>query len=353
MIENIFDPQKNPSFKNGDAIRWILTDESGKLLGRIAAFYNLDKSEKFEQPTGGTGFFECINYQSAANMLFDTARNWLKSKGMEAMDGPVNFGENYMNWGLLVDGFMPQGFGMPYNPKYYENLFRNFGFKVYFEQYSFHLDLNVPLPERIGKIAEWIAMKPQYKFKHFDYKNTDAFVKDFCTIYDAAWSSHEQFNPLDQDEVYEFMKKSKVILDPEMVWFAYHEDKPVAMLMTIPDINQILIKLKGKLNFWTLLKFLYYKRINTITRARAILMGVNPKFQRSGLDVGVFWNHLQTLKKKSNGLFKELELSWAGDFNPKIISLYKASGGKHVKTHYTMRYLFDRNKPFNRAPLME
>src|SRR5690554_1828164 len=140
MIENTFIPEKNPSFKNGDAMRWVLLDDDNKLLGRIAAFYNNDKAFIYEQPTGGCGFFECVDDQECANRLFDTARDWLKEKGMEAMDGPVNLGENYMNWGLLADGYMPQGFGMPYNPEYYVKLFQNYGFKLYLEQYCYHLD---------------------------------------------------------------------------------------------------------------------------------------------------------------------------------------------------------------------
>ena len=352
MVEDIFDPKKNKTFRNGKAIRWVLVNDNGELLGRIAAFINFNLSKTYEQPTGGCGFFECIDNQESANMLFNAATSWNKQNGMEAMDGPVNFGENYLNWGLLVKGFVPQGYGMPYNPEYYEKLFRGFGFEVYFEQYSYHLDITVPLPERIGKVAEWIANKQQFEFKHFDYKYTDTFVKDFCTIYDAAWSSHENFNPLDPEELYNFMRDSKAILDPEMVWFAYHEERPVAMLVTVPDINQILIKLNGKLNIYTLLKFLYYKRKRTISRARTLLMGVDPKFQRSGMDSGLFWNQIQILKNKSHRHFKELELSWAGDFNPKIISLYKACGAKYAKTHYTMRYMFDRNKKVSKAPLI-
>ena len=116
MVENIFDSARNPSFKNGEAFRWVLTGDKGRLLGRIAAFYNRDKAFVYDQPTGGCGFFECVDNEEAAALLFDAARDWLKSRGMEAMDGPINFGENYLNWGLLVDGFMPQGFGMPYNP---------------------------------------------------------------------------------------------------------------------------------------------------------------------------------------------------------------------------------------------
>ena len=214
MVENIFDPNKNVSFRNGEAIRWVLSDENGKPIGRIAAFYNSDKATIYEQPTGGCGFFECIDNQEAANLLFDTTRYWLLSKGMEAMDGPINFGENYINWGVLADGFMPQGFGMPYNPPYYVKLFENYGFQVYFEQYSYHLDITMPeLPDRFWKIAEWVSKKPQYSFHHFSWKNSEKFIHDFAHVYDGAWSSHENYKPLDKDDLRDFLKDSKLLIE--------------------------------------------------------------------------------------------------------------------------------------------
>lgn len=350
MVEDIFDPEKNKTFRNGKAIRWVLLDDSDKVIGRIAAFVNFNLASTFEQPTGNCGFFECIDNQDAANMLFEAAALWNKGNGMEAMDGPMNFGENFINHGLLVKGFMSQGYGMPYNPKYYENLFRGFGFEVYFEQYSFHLDYSVPFPERFWKIAGWVAKKPQYSFKHFNFKQSDKFVKDICTVYDAAWSFHEHFKPLDPDDLSDFINGSKAILDPEMIWFAYDNDKPIAMFAMIPDINQILQKLNGKLNFWGLLKFLYYKNRKTITRTRIIMMGVDPKYQRSGIESGIFWHQDQLMKKKPQ--YIEAELSWAGDFNPKIIAIYEATGAKKAKTHYTMRYMFDRTKKVTKAPVI-
>lgn len=351
MVEDIFDPGKNKAYKNGKAERWIILDNSGKAIGRIAAFINFNSANTYEQPTGGCGFFECIDDQDAANLLFKTAADWNKANGMEAMDGPINFGENYINWGLLADGFMPQGYGMPYNPKYYESLFRNFGFEVYFEQYSYHLDYSVPFPERFWKIAGWIAKKPGYSFKHFDFKETDKFVADFCTVYDAAWSSHEHYKPLDPEDLRDFIGNSKAILDPEMVWFAYHDDKPIALFTMIPDINQILRKLNGKLNFWGILKFLYYKKRKTMTRTRILIMGIDEKYQKYGIDSAIFWHQDKLMKKKPH--YTEVELSWAGDFNPKVIALYENTGAKRAKTHYTMRYLFDRNKPFMRAPIIQ
>ncbi|MBT3384291.1 MAG: GNAT family N-acetyltransferase [Prolixibacteraceae bacterium] len=350
MVEDTFTPGRNKIFKNGKAIRWILIDENQKLIGRIAAFINFNTSNTYEQATGGCGFFECTDNQEAANMLFAAAIQWNKKNGMEAMDGPINFGENYLNWGLLSDGFMPQAYGMPYNPNYYEKLFRNFGFEVYFEQYSYHIDYTVPFPSRFWKIASWIAQKPQYTFKHINFKEIDKYVKDFCTVYDSAWASHEHYKPLDPDEIHDFINNSKAILDPEMVWFAYYNDKPIALFGMIPDLNQILQKLNGKLNLLSILKFLYYKKTKLINRTRILIMGIDPKFQRSGIESGIFWHQEKLMKKKPQ--YTEVELSWAGDFNPKIIAMYEATGGKKAKTHYTMRYLFDRNKPYTRAPII-
>jgi len=352
MVENIFNPEKNKTFRHGKAIRWILLGNNGELLGRIAAFVDFHLSETYKQPTGGCGFFECVNNKDAANTLFNAAVEWNREQGMAAMDGPINFGENYVNWGLLAKGFMPQSYGMPYNPEYYEKLFRNFGFEVYFEQYSYHLDYTVPFPERFWKIAAWVARKPQYKFKHFSYKEVDKFVLDLCTIYDAAWSHHEHYRPLDPDDIYDFLKESKSILDPNMICFAYHEERPIAMFVMIPDINQILIKLNGKLNLPGILKFLYYKHTKTIKRTRILLMGIDPKYQRSGIESGIFWHQEQIMKRKSHQHYTDVELSWAGNFNPKIIAIYEATGAKREKTHYTMRYMFDRNKKVSPAPII-
>jgi hypothetical protein len=85
-----------------------MTDEKGQFAGRVAAFINRKKAFTFQQPTGGMGFFECVNDKEAAQILFDACRTWLEERGMQAMDGPINFGENDNFWGMLVEGFMPQ-----------------------------------------------------------------------------------------------------------------------------------------------------------------------------------------------------------------------------------------------------
>jgi len=353
MVEENFNPEKNSFYKHGKAIRWVLVDTKGRPIGRIAAFIDLDKAHVFEQPTGNIGFFECINNKEAASVLFDAARNWLKNEGIEAMDGPANMGENYMNHGLLADGFMPQGFGMPYNPPYYIDLFEAYGFKVYYEQYSYHLDLKKEFPERFWKIAEWVNKKPQYSFNHFEWDQIDKYVDDFAKVYDGAWQKHEHYKPLDRGELYNFIKSSKLLLDKEFVWFAYCENEPIAMFVMLPDFNQALRYIKnGKLNLWNIIKLMRFIKKQRFTRTRIIIMGIVEQYQKSGIDSAIFYElKNKVMPHKQN--YTEFELSWAGDFNPKIIALYKATGAKRYKTHYQMRYLFDRDKPFEKPQIIE
>ena len=107
-ITKVFDKDKNPFFKHGECTRWLLRDESGKCVGRVASFIDEDTCRLDSYTVGGMGFFECINDQEAAFMLFDRCRAWLEERGMEAMEGPENFGERNEWWGLLVDGFKPK-----------------------------------------------------------------------------------------------------------------------------------------------------------------------------------------------------------------------------------------------------
>jgi hypothetical protein len=169
-IESIFDPDSNPFYKHGDAIRWILVDAGGKLIGRVAAFIDELKSKNFDQPTGGMGFYECIDDKDAAFMLFDACKEWLEGKGAEAMDGPINFSENDNFWGLLVEGYMIPSYGMNYNFPYYKDQFEAYGFYKYYEQVTNHLDLRKPFPERFWKIADRILARPEYQIRHFEYR---------------------------------------------------------------------------------------------------------------------------------------------------------------------------------------
>lgn len=352
MIEDIFNPQKNAGFIQGDAQRWILKD-GDQVIGRIAAFYDKSKLEEGKEPAGGIGFFECTNNFEAASLLFDTCRDWLKSAGLTAMDGPVNFGENFFNWGLLVDGFEQQGFGMQYHPEYYKHLFEKYGFQTYYQQFSYHMDITSPdLPERFWKIAEWVSKKKDFHYKTFSFKDQDRCIDDFITIHQQAWDKHKNYKSVDPKELSALIRDAKMVIEEEFIWYVYYKDEPIAFFMMIPDLNQILKHLKtGKLNWINLIKLLYLRKRKTMTRCRVLVMGVIPKFQGSGIESGIFWQLRQVMLKKK--WYKEMELSWVGDFNPKMIALFNSVGSKYAKTHETLRYLFDRTKPFERLPIIK
>lgn len=348
-IEAVFDPQKNAAFSKGEAMRWLLVNNNEQIIGRIAAFIDEVRRNAYKYPTGGIGYFEVIEDFNAASMLFDTAIDWLKERGIEAIDGPINFGENDNNWGLLVDGFTVPTFGMPYNKQYYKAFFEEYGFKNYFDQYSYKKDLTKvdAFPERFMKIAEWISNRPGYSFDHFRFNNASKYVNDVVEVYNATWAEFkEDFTPLDPKALFDTIRKTKIFLEEDLVWFAYYKDQPIAFFLLYPDINQILKHLSGKLDPVSITRFLLMKKNHKMTRIRAAAAGVHPKYQNSGVESAIFFQLYHVFKAKP--WFKELELSWVGDFNPKMISIYEAIGSERTKTHTTYRYLVDRNVEFLR-----
>lgn len=351
-IKGVFDRGVNTYFRHGIAERWIVTDDSGKPAGRIAAFIDFNLSGSYEQPTGGIGFFECINNIDTAFLLFDTAKEWLKSKGIEAMDGPINFGETDKYWGLLVNGFTHPSFDVPYNPPYYQELFESYGFQVYYKMEGFHLDITKPLPERLKKIAEWVLHKPGYEFRHFSWKEEEKCTKDFAEVFNEAWSSFkEHFEPLEPEYIRATLKKAKPILDEEFIWIAYFEGKPIAIFLMFPDLNQILKHLNGRLDLVSMLKFLWFKKRKAMTRAKGLLMGVIPQYQNHGIESAFIHNLAAVFRHKPH--YTEIEFSWVADFNPKMRKIFIAVGCKPAKDYITYRYLFDRSKEFKRYPIPE
>jgi hypothetical protein len=142
------------------------------------------------------------------------------------------------------------------------------------------------------------------------------------------------------------MKQAKAFVEEEMIWFVYHEGEPIAFYIIFPDANQILKHLNGKLHFLNKLRFFFSLKMHRITRVRAIAAGVVPKFRNTGIESGIF-KHMESAFKKKHWM-TEIELSWVGDFNPKMRSLYEAVGGELAKKHLTLRYLFDPNAEFER-----
>ena len=346
MISNIFNPGTNVFFTHGEAIRWVLRKDN-KNIGRVAAFINFNKAYAGDYPVGGMGFFECIDTTEAAFLLMDACRNWLEKKGMKAMEGPVNFGENDKFWGLLVEGFIHPGFGMNYNPPYYLRFFQEYGFQVYYSQVTKHLDIHAPFPERFWKIADWVRSKPEFSFRCLDVKHLDSFAADFKTVYDDAWRWHENFTPIETGSLISTFRESRHVIDPGLIWFAYQNGQPVGFLVVFPDLNQLIKPFRGNLNLINKLRLIYRFRTHRLNRARMVIFGVAPRVQRYGIEAGMIWHLNEAMKQRR--WYKELEISWVGDFNPKMQALLEAVGGNKAKEHWTLRKLFDDSLPFRRS----
>ncbi|MFH2094764.1 MAG: GNAT family N-acetyltransferase [Bacteroidota bacterium] len=344
-IEGIFDPAGNKCFKTGNAMRWILEDGKGAYIGRIAAFYDqLKANVNNDQPTGGIGFFECSDNQDAANLLFDTACKWLKDNKMEAMDGPITFGENITNWGLLIEGFMHQGYGMQYHHPYYKKLFESYGFQEYFQQYTYHKDLSEPFPERQEKFARHVGEKGSFVFERFSQKNRNKYLESVTYIFNEVWKDfHEDYVPLEMEDIEKIFDEAKPIIDENIIHFAFDDGKPVAMVIVLPDVNQVLKKLNGKLTLINKIRFVLNKK--KIDRARLLITGVIPSYQRTYIIGALFMQMIDSLIENK---YRELEMSWVGDYNITVNKIYSTLGIPIVKKHATYRYLFDRNKEFRR-----
>jgi hypothetical protein len=352
-VNAVFNPAKNKLFKYGEAVRWIAKDENGKLIGRIAAFTNskyINKGTEF--PTGGVGFFDSINDQSVANALFDTARTWLQSKGMEAMDGPINFGDRDKWWGLMVEGFNDEPmYGMAFNPSYYESLFTGYGFQNYYNQYYYSMPVDKPLPDRYPERHAKFKSKPGYIARHIRIKDLEKYALDFATVYNAAWAQHGEGKEITKEQVIKLFNTMKPIMDERTVWFAYYKEDPIAMFINIPDVNQYFKHFNGKFGLLQKLRLLWMKKTGYNKRLTGLVFGVVPKYQALGVDSFMIYESALLIQFK--GWYNMYEMGWAGDWNPKMLNIYKNLNAEQSRRMVTFRYLFDRNKPFERHPVMD
>ena len=353
-VNQVFDRSHNKLFKGGDAKRWIAQNEEGICVGRIAAFYYESyKNKGTEYPVGCVGFFDCINEQVTANLLFSTAQAWLNENGMQAMDGPINFGDRDKWWGLMVKGFDAEPmYGMSFNPSYYEALITNYGFQNYYNQYYYQKNLNEPLPARFEERYNKFKAKPDYSALHLDKNNLEKFARDFVHIYNNAWAQHGEEKAITLEQILKLFKTLKVVMDERVIWFAYYKEEPIAMFINIPDVNQYFKYFNGKLGLFQKLHLLWMKLRGTNHKLTGLAFGVVPKYQALGVDSYlIYCCNLILLKIKK---YNQYEMGWAADWNPKMVNIYKSLDAHPSRQMVTYRYIFNPSVyPFERHPPMD
>ncbi len=323
------------------------------MIGRVAAFIDQKTLNKGTlQPTGGIGFFECIEDKTAAFALFDQCKHWLQLKGAEAMDGPINFGSRDRWWGLLVDGFNREpNYQCNYNPPYYKDFFEAYGFKEYFKQLTFARKIIDPLSPKLAYKAELIAKEPGYEFRHLRKDEVVKLGEYLRTVYNKAWANRAENPEISSTQAALIVKQMKPILDHKLLYFGFYKGEPISFFLSLPEINQIFKYVNGKLDWVGKLKFVWYQFRKVNTKAFGILFGVVPDHQAKGADGAMIMAARKVLQDEYKR-YDEYEMNWIGDFNPKMINVVEQVGGFVAKTHITYRKLFDESKPFKRHPIL-
>jgi hypothetical protein len=353
-IEAVFDKEKNKSFRHGQCTRWLLKDDKGEVIGRVAVFI-IDKivHKGNDQPTGGMGLFECIEDQAAAFMLFDHCKSWLQSRGMEAMDGPVNFGSRDRWWGLLVEGFQYEpNYQTNYNFPYYQTFFEAYGFKLYFNQFTYARKVMEPVSDKLLYKADLIKKNPDYSFRIIKGKEMARLAEYVRVVYNKAWANRAENPELTQAQAVGLVKQMKPILDERLLWFGFYKSDPIAFFISLPEINQIFKYVNGKLDWIGKIKFVWHKLLRTNKKAFGILFGVVPEHQGIGVDGAIIMAAAREQYQAGKTPYNEFEMNWIGDFNPKMIQVVEQVGGYVAKRHITYRKLFDESKPFKRHPIL-
>lgn len=349
-IDKVFDPEKNRLFKKGGvAKRWLVQEENGQWAGRIAAFVSPKYSGGMKQATGGIGFFEAVDDNRVAALLFEAAETWLKEQGMEAVDGPINFGEKDQYWGLLIKDFTSlPSYALNYNPEYYRRFFDAHGYQVYYQQFIFGRQVQLDIQEMFERKRAQIESRGTMRVITARNLTQDQLAEHFCAVYNNAWGGHHGFAKMPLKQAQRTVKALKPVMDPDIIFFVLDGDKPIAFYVNIPELNQIFRHVNGNLNAIGKLKFLYHKWRGSTDIMVGLVFGIDRDYHGQGVDgylIDIAGKQIQ-----AKGRYKSTTLTWIGDFNPKMIRIAENLGTERTRTYVTMRKHFDPSVEFQRMP---
>jgi hypothetical protein len=326
-VRETLDTYRNPFWQHAERKIFIALQDNTP-AGRIVAVVDKNHNDFHNEKTGFFGFFECMNDHEVAAHLWDEAKNWLKGHGMTIMRGPVSPSMNDEN-AFLLDGFdKPPSVMMPYTHQYYLELAEQYGFKKAKDLLSFIKYAKDGIPPRIEKMVSRIKARTNVKIRHFSMKDLERDIQYLKDIYNNAWKINWGFVPMTDAEIDVVGKKLKKFVEPELVLFAEIDDRPVAVTVTVPDINQVLRKLGGRLGPIEILKFLYYKK--KINGVRSLIGGVIEEYRETGIIAVLYY---ETEKANLRLGYEWCELGWNLEDNVLINRFDEAIGGKLYKKY--------------------
>lgn len=323
----LFDKKKYPFFEHSEA-DFFIARKGKEPVGTIVAILNNRHNMVHNENVGFFGFFETIPDYRIAEKLFDTVMNWAKNKNLEYIRGPENYSQNDV-CGLLIDGYdTPPVILMAHNPPYYQNFIEKYGFTKAMDLWAYSMDKNTQIPERVVKVVERIKARSHATFRTINKKILGKEVEKVKYVYNDAWEKNWGFVPLTDHEIDHIANDLKPIVDPDIVFFAEIDGKPVGFSLAVPDINQALKKINGRLFLFGILKLLYYTR--KINRLRVIIMGVVEEYRNKGID-SVFY--LDTYRKGIEKGYNWGEFSWILENNDPMNIALTNIGAKVYKTY--------------------
>lgn len=335
-VKNNLNEKKNPFYDHSKLKMWIAR-KNGKIVGRIAGIINDNHNKFHEDKTGFFGFFECIKDQEVANLLFKKAAEFSKENGMDNLRGPVSPSIND-ECGLLVDGFdSPPVMLMPWNPEYYSGLLESFGFKKAKDLYSLWIGKEVvnneTMMNKLDRISDMILKKENLTIRKVNLKDFNNEVLRIMEVFNDAWEKNWGFVPMTKDEFMFIAANLKLAVEPAYVEFAEIDGKTVGFSLALPDINQAIKGLNGKLFPFGVFKFLMNKK--KINQLRVIIMGVKKDYQKKGIDAIFYRNIIREANKRG---IKGAEIAWVLEDNYAMKQTAEKLGAKVFKTYRMYDY---------------
>jgi hypothetical protein len=323
--EALLNPKKSPFFKHSTA-EYFLAMKDGKIAGRIAAILNRNHIGFTEKKEGFFGFFDVINNQAVADILLDTASEWLRRQGISKVIGPGNFSTNE-TCGLLVENFdEPPFIMMTYNAPYYIDLLEQYGFTKQVDLLCYEL-LDSKLPHEVMAFADKLEKRLADRgvtIRQINMKKYTEEIEKFLPVYNESWAENTGFVPMSADEVRQIGKDLRQVIDPDYVHFAEKDGKIIGVSLTIPNVNEVQIKVKrGRLFPFGIFKLLFgLKKIKTI---RILALGTIKEYRRLGVDVCFYVRIIKTSLRKGIG---RGEASWILENNDMMNRALEHINGK-------------------------
>jgi len=261
----------------------FLAYRGGEVCGRVAAILNLGHIERYNDPRGFFGFFECRDDQEAANALFDACRAWFAGQGIYKLRGPTNPSMNYM-LGLLIDGFdSPPTLMMTYNPPYYERLLENYGFRKAQDLYAFwgHISMLPKVAERLRPFCDRIIERYNVRIRPLDKSHFREDVRTFLSLYNRSLTNTWGFVPMSEAEMEHLAKGLQHLIVPEMAIAVEVDGRVVGATFGLPDFNPRIRDINGRLLPFGFIHLLRKKQ--AIKKIRIISTNVLPEYQLHGL----------------------------------------------------------------------